>query len=72
MIQGLTAKDVELCNLLWNCDSIEDVDRMVNAMPAAYKARASVLRELMIADQLDTIEHVDAAVAVLLKRISRA
>jgi hypothetical protein len=72
MIQGLTAKDVELCNLLWNCDTLEDVDRMVAAMPPAYKDRARVLRELMIADQLDTIEHVDAAVAVLLKRISRA
>ena len=72
MIQGLTAKDVELCNLLWNCDTLEDVDRMVAAMPPAYKDRASVLRELMIADQLDTIEHVDAAVTVLLKRIGRA
>ena len=72
MIQGLTAKDVELCNLLWNCDTLEDVDRMVAAMPAAYKRRASVLRELMIADQLDTILHVDAAVTVLLKRIGRA
>ena len=72
MIQGLTAKDVELCNLLWNCDTLEDVDRMVAAMPPAYKDRARVLRELMIADQLDTIEHVDAAVTVLLKRISRA
>jgi hypothetical protein len=72
MIQGLTAKDVELCNLLWNCDTLEDVDRMVAAMPPAYKDRARVLRELMIADQLDTILHVDAAVAVLLKRISRA
>ena len=69
-IQGLTAKDIEICNLLWNCDSIEDVDRMVKAMPAAYKNRAVVLRQLLIAAQLDTVEDVDANITAYLQRIS--
>ncbi len=69
-LEGLTQKDVEICNLLWNCESSEDVDRMVQAMPAAYKARAVVLRELMTAAALDQVETVNAAIPELLQRIA--
>ena len=69
-IQGLTKQDQQICSLLWNCDSIEAVDRMVNAMPAAYKQRAEVMRELMTAAQLDTVEDVHEDITALLQRIS--
>ena len=69
-IEGLTQKDVEICNLLWNCDSAEAVDRMVAAMPAAYKQRAQSLRELMTAAALDNVEVVDASTQALLASIS--
>ena len=69
-LEGLTKQDVQICTLLWNCDSQADVDRMVNAMPAAYKNRAEVMRELMTAAQLDTVETVDASVTALLASIS--
>ena len=69
-IQGLTAKDVQICKLLWNCDSIEAVDAMVNAMPPAYKNRAVVMRELMTAAQLDTVEDVHENITALLHTIS--
>ncbi len=69
-IEGLSQKDIEICNLLWNCESAEDVDRMVNAMPSAYKARAVVLRELMTAAALDQVETVNAAIPELLQRIA--
>ncbi len=69
-LEGLTQKDVEICNLLWNCESSADVDRMVNAMPQAYKARAVVLRELMTAAALDQVETVNAAIPELLQRIA--
>ena len=70
-IDGLTKKDVEICRLLWNCDSLEDVDAMVNAMPPAYKNRAVVMRELMTAAQLDQVEDIDANVTAYLQHISR-
>ena len=70
-LQGLSKKDVEICKLLWNCDSLEDVDAMVNAMPPAYKKRAVVMRELMTAAQLDTVEDIDANVTAYLQHISR-
>ena len=69
-IQGLTKKDVQICKLLWNCDTMEAVDAMVNAMPPAYKKRAVIMRELMIAAELDTVEDVHADITALLHTIS--
>ena len=69
-IEGLTQKDIEICNLLWNCDSVEAVDRMVAAMPAAYKQRAHVLRELMTAAALDNVKDVDENTKALLATIA--
>ena len=69
-LQGLTDKDVQICKLLWNCDTIEAVDAMVQAMPPAYKKRAVVMRELMTAAQLDTVEDVDANITAYLHSIA--
>ena len=69
-LEGLSAQDVQICRLLWNCDSVEAVDAMVRAMPPAYKSRAVVMRELMTAAQLDTIEDIHEDVAAYLQRIA--
>lgn len=69
-IQGLTKKDVQICKLLWNCDTMEAVDAMVKAMPPAYKQRAVVMRELMIAAELDNLETVHEDIPALLHSIS--
>ena len=69
-LQGLSKQDVQICRLLWNCDTIEAVDAMVNAMPPAYKKRAVSMRELMTAAQLDTVEVIHADIPALLQRIS--
>jgi hypothetical protein len=69
-LEGLSQKDIEICNLLWNCDSLEDVDAMVAAMPPAYKNRAVVLRQLLIAAQLDTVEDVHEDITAYLQRIA--
>jgi len=69
-LEGLSKQDIQICNLLWNCDSLEDVERMVNAMPPAYKQRAQVMRELMTAAQLDQVEIVDEAVTQYLHSIA--
>jgi len=69
-IEGLSQKDIEICNLLWNCDSVQAVDRMVAAMPAAYKQRAQSLRELMTAAALDNVKDIDENTKALLASIS--
>ena len=69
-LEGLTAQDVQICQLLWNCDSVEAVDTMVRAMPPAYKQRAVVMRELMTAAQLDTVEDIHEDVTHYLHSIA--
>ena len=70
ILEGLSKKDIEICNLLWNCDSLDAVDAMVKAMPPAYKGRAVVLRELMTAAQLDTVEDIHEELTQYLQRIA--
>jgi hypothetical protein len=69
-LQGLSKQDVQICKLLWNCDTVEAVDAMVRAMPPAYKQRAVVMRELMIAAELDNLEAVNEDVTALLHTIA--
>ena len=69
-LEGLSPKDVEICNLLWNCGSVEQVDAMVAAMPTAYKTRAVVLRELMTAAALDQVDTVHEELTAYLQRIA--
>ena len=69
-LEGLTAQDVQICKLLWNCDSVEAVDTMVRAMPPAYKQRAVVMRELMTAAQLDQVEDIHEDITHYLQRIA--
>jgi hypothetical protein len=70
ILDGLSKADIQICNLLWNCDTLEDVDRMVAAMPPAYKKRAQVMRELMTAAQLDQVEDIDENITAYLQRIA--
>ena len=69
-LEGLSKQDIQICNLLWNCDTLEAVDAMVKAMPPAYKNRAVVMRELMTAAQLDTVEDVHENITALLHTIA--
>ena len=69
-LEGLSKQDVQICKLLWNCDTIEAVDAMVAAMPPAYKKRAVSMRELMTAAQLDTVEDIDENITQYLQRIA--
>jgi hypothetical protein len=69
-LQGLSKQDVAICNLLWNCQSVEAVEAMVKAMPPEYKKRAVVMRELMIAAELDTVEDVYEETTALLHTIA--
>lgn len=71
-LEGLTKQDIQICNLLWSCDTLEAVDAMVRAMPPAYKQRAESLRELMIAAQLDQVETVDDSVKSYLHSINHS
>ena len=70
-LEGLSKQDVQICRLLWNCDTQEAVDAMVAAMPPAYKKRAVSMRELMTAAQLDQVKDIDENITQYLQRIAR-
>ena len=70
-LEGLSKQDVQICKLLWNCDTIEAVDAMVAAMPPAYKKRAVSMRELMTAAQLDQVKDIHEDITQYLQRIAR-
>ena len=70
-LEGLSKQDVQICKLLWNCDTIEAVDAMVAAMPPAYKQRAQSMRELMTAAQLDRVKDIDENITQYLQHIAR-
>ena len=69
-LEGLSKQAVQICKLLWNCDTIEAVDAMVRAMPPAYKQRAVIMRELMTAAQLDTVEDIHEDITQYLQRVA--
>lgn len=69
-LSGLTKQDVQLCDLLWGCESVEAVDAMIAALPAQYKSRAVTLRALMTAAALDEYMEVSEYVTQTLSRIS--
>ena len=69
-LEGLSKQDVQICKLLWTCDTIEAVDAMVAAMPPAYKQRAQSMRELMTAAQLDQVKDIHEDIPALLQRIA--
>ena len=69
-LEGISKQDVAICNLLWNCRTEEAVEAMVRAMPPAYKQRAVLMRELMIAAELDNLEDVHEDLTQYLQRIA--
>ena len=56
-IEGLTQGQKLLCELLWECESQEDVDQMISMMPKAIAREARAMQEMI------TWAHIDEIVA---------
>ena len=56
-LHGLTKQQYQIADMIWNCDTQEDVQRLMQAMPAAYKQDAIVIHQLLIAAVMD--QHMD-------------
>ena len=65
-LHGLTRQQYQIADMIWSCESQEDVDRLIRNLPAAYKRDAVVIHELMIAAVMDQYmeitEDVQAAI----------
>lgn len=65
-LHGLTRQQHQIADMIWSCESQEDVDRLIRNLPPAYKKDAVVIHELMIAAVMDQYmeitEDVQAAI----------
>lgn len=65
-LQGLTHQQHQLAELLWNCDSQEDVEQLKQSLPVTYRKDAETIHQLMIAavfdDYTDITEDVKALI----------
>ena len=60
-IEGLTEYQVKLANILWQCEN----NVQVAAVIALFGKEAKLVRELMVAAALDTLDETDVAEKVL-------
>lgn len=69
MLEGLTAVQVKLCDDLWACDTLEDVEEFIATLPPALQPQARGLQELMfiacLDDDVQTEEHCGQAAEYL-------
>jgi hypothetical protein len=60
-LEGLSQQQVQIAEMLWKCNSLEDVDRLVRNMPPTYHQDAVLVKELLIAAGLDEVQETDLA-----------
>ena len=60
-LEGLSQQQVQIAEMLWKCNSLEDVDRLVRNMPPSYRQDAVLVKELLIAAGLDEVQETDLA-----------
>jgi hypothetical protein len=70
-LEGLTEQQVQIAEMLWKCHSLDEVDRLVRNMPEAYRKDAVILKELMIAASLDSVEETQLAEQALVDIFGR-
>jgi hypothetical protein len=70
-LEGLTPQQVQIADMLWKCNSLEDVDRLVRNMPDSYRQDAVVLKELMVAASLDDYQETQLAERALVDIFGR-
>jgi len=60
-LEGLSQQQMQIAEMLWKCNSLEDVDRLVRNMPPAYRQDAVLVKELLIAAGLDEVQETELA-----------
>ena len=70
-LEGLSQQQVQIAEMLWKCNSLEDVDRLVRNMPPSYRQDAVLVKELLIAAGLDDVQETDLAERALVDIFGR-
>lgn len=70
-LEGLTQQQMQIAEMLWKCNSLEDVDRLVRNMPPSYRQDAVLVKELLIAAGLDDVQETELAERALVDIFGR-
>ena len=65
-LEGLTQQQYQIADLLWNCDSQEQVQTLIQSMPPEYKRDAVTIHQLMIAAVMDQHTEITEDVQALI------
>ena len=53
-ISGLNQRQAEMCDRIWNCQTIDDVDNFINSMPTpSLRKEARMMQHLILAAVFD-------------------
>ena len=52
-ITGLTDRQVQICDMLWACDTQEDVAELMSVLPAVEARQAETLMQIMIQEDCE-------------------
>jgi 23S rRNA C2498 (ribose-2'-O)-methylase RlmM len=56
-LEGLSKQQHQIADLIWSCDTQEDVDRLIQNLPPEYQRDAVTVHELMIAAVMDQYQE---------------
>ena len=65
-IHGLTRKQTALADIIWACDSKENVESFINSLQGDNKKEAQTVFELMSLAVWDSIEEIEPAITDLI------
>jgi len=52
-LTNLTQKQKQLCDLIWSCETQEDLAQLIRALPRRYRQEAAALYQLILAECID-------------------
>jgi hypothetical protein len=70
-IPGLSAQQIMLCDLLWACNTSQQVKALVAAMPPKWQQQCEVLITMIQVTAVDHVDTVSHSVTQLLHDLSQ-
>lgn len=52
-LTGLTDRQTQLCDMLWECDTEDDILELAMALPPVEREQLAVLKDMMIQESLE-------------------
>lgn len=52
-LEGLTHRQQQIADMIWACETQQDLDTLISVMPPEYKRDAQTVHELMLAAVFD-------------------